>query len=201
MPGTGPVLQAPQESGQGQHGEVPAHTLQLLPGPERPSYAGAAVEVLAGLDGRLSLRHDRAHHPCPGGSRRQSGISPERPRPFRHCSCPCPPAPTAWANVGPRLSNNWTQGPGTRGIQGPSPAARPQPASPKPPLRASRRSFRGRDGRRFRKPSARACPFGQLSGNWESTGPPSRSTCTPRVLQRRQPRVGPATSSSDTMAA
>ena len=34
------------------------HTLQLLPGRERPSYAGAAVEVLAGLDGRLSLRHE-----------------------------------------------------------------------------------------------------------------------------------------------
>ena len=31
-------------------------TLQLLPGPERPSYAGAAVEVLKGLDGRLSVR-------------------------------------------------------------------------------------------------------------------------------------------------
>ena len=34
------------------------HTLQLLPGPEGPSYAGAAVAVLAGLDGRLSLRHE-----------------------------------------------------------------------------------------------------------------------------------------------
>ena len=34
------------------------HTLQLLPGPERPSYAGAAVEVLAGLDGRLTVRHE-----------------------------------------------------------------------------------------------------------------------------------------------
>ncbi len=33
------------------------HTLQLLPGPERPSYAGAAVEVLKGLDGRLTVRH------------------------------------------------------------------------------------------------------------------------------------------------
>ena len=31
-------------------------TLQVLPGPERPSYAGAAVEVLKGLDGRLSVR-------------------------------------------------------------------------------------------------------------------------------------------------
>ena len=34
------------------------HTLQVLPGPERPSYAGAAVEVLKGLDGRLSVRHE-----------------------------------------------------------------------------------------------------------------------------------------------
>ena len=33
-------------------------TLQLLPGRERPSYAGAAVEVLEGLDGRLSVRHE-----------------------------------------------------------------------------------------------------------------------------------------------
>ena len=32
------------------------HTLQLLPGPERPSYAGATVEVLEGLDRRLSVR-------------------------------------------------------------------------------------------------------------------------------------------------
>ena len=34
------------------------HTLQLLPGRERPSYAGAAVEVLERLDGGLSVRHE-----------------------------------------------------------------------------------------------------------------------------------------------
>ena len=34
------------------------HTLQLLPGSERPSYAGAGVEVLKGLDGRLSVQHE-----------------------------------------------------------------------------------------------------------------------------------------------
>ena len=34
------------------------HTLQLLPERERPSYAGAAVEVLQGLAGRLSVRHE-----------------------------------------------------------------------------------------------------------------------------------------------
>ena len=34
-------------------------TLQVLPGPERPSYAGATVEVLEGLDRRwLSVRHE-----------------------------------------------------------------------------------------------------------------------------------------------
>ena len=33
-------------------------TLQLLPERERPSYAGAAVEVLEGRDGRLSVRHE-----------------------------------------------------------------------------------------------------------------------------------------------
>ena len=33
-------------------------TLQLLPASERPSYAGATVEVLEGLDGQLSVRHE-----------------------------------------------------------------------------------------------------------------------------------------------
>ena len=33
-------------------------TLQLLPAPERPSDAGATVEVLEGLDGQLSVRHE-----------------------------------------------------------------------------------------------------------------------------------------------
>ena len=34
------------------------HTLQLLPEPERPSYPGAVVEVLEGLDGLLRMRHE-----------------------------------------------------------------------------------------------------------------------------------------------
>ena len=34
------------------------HTLQLLPGPDRPSYAGTVVEVLAALDGRLAVRRE-----------------------------------------------------------------------------------------------------------------------------------------------
>ena len=34
------------------------HTLQLLPSQQRRSYAGAAVVVLEGLDGRLSVQHE-----------------------------------------------------------------------------------------------------------------------------------------------
>ena len=33
-------------------------TLQLLPGTDRPTYAGAAVNVLEGLDGRLAVQHE-----------------------------------------------------------------------------------------------------------------------------------------------
>ena len=33
-------------------------TLQLLPGTDRPSYAGAVVDVLEGLDGQLAVQHE-----------------------------------------------------------------------------------------------------------------------------------------------
>ena len=39
-------------------------TLQLLPGAERPSYAGARVEVLESSDGRLQVRHEGEIVPC-----------------------------------------------------------------------------------------------------------------------------------------
>ena len=63
------------------------HTLQLLAGPERPSYAGAAVEVLEGLDRRLSVRHEgriiaaQAAPPSPVFLRNGHGR-------FRKCDCP-----------------------------------------------------------------------------------------------------------------
>ena len=88
------------------------HTLQLLPGPECPSYAGAAVEVLEGLDGRLSYSTrnasllPRRHHPARYFSATATGV----PQLLRSCH----PAPTAWANTGQRLSNRWTQGQRTR---------------------------------------------------------------------------------------
>ena len=112
-----------------------------------------------------------------------------------------PRAPTAWANVGPRLSNHWTQGQRMRRINRPSPAALLQPASPKPPPRARPRSWIGRDGKRFRKPDARVFSLRAIERELgihrttvrkylDAEGPPSR-----------QPWAGPTTSSSDTVTA
>ena len=58
------------------------HTLQILPGRQRPSYAGAVVVVLEGLDGRLSLQHEgriiasQKAPPSPGVLRSGLGDSP-----------------------------------------------------------------------------------------------------------------------------
>ncbi len=124
---------------------------------------------------------DSSPHLLPGCQCGMKGASlvPRKHRPARYSSetatgVPHPflshlPAPTAWANLGPRLSNHRTQGQSTRTITVRSLTPWPQPASLKPPLRASRRSFRKSDARRFRKPGARACRCGQSSGTWEST--------------------------------
>ncbi len=58
------------------------HTPQILPDPKRPSYAGAVVVVLEGLDGRLSLQHEgriiasQEAPPSPGAPRSDLGGSP-----------------------------------------------------------------------------------------------------------------------------
>ena len=57
------------------------HTLQLLPSQQRRSYAGAAVVVLEGLDGRLSVQHEgriiasQEAPPSPGALRNGKGSS------------------------------------------------------------------------------------------------------------------------------
>ena len=43
-------------------------TLQLLPGMERPSYAGAVVDVLEGLEGQLEVLHGDRIIPSQGGA-------------------------------------------------------------------------------------------------------------------------------------
>ena len=57
VPGSDTLLQAPPQGGQGQHVKYNWRTLQLLPGMERPSYAGAQMEVHEGLDGQLLVQY------------------------------------------------------------------------------------------------------------------------------------------------
>ena len=60
-------------------------TLQLLPSLEHPSYAGAQVVILQGLDGRLSVQHDgriiaaQEAPPSPGTLRKPEGTLPTAP--------------------------------------------------------------------------------------------------------------------------
>ena len=90
------------------------HTLQLLPEPERPSYAGAVVEVLEGLDGRLRVRHDgriintQEAPPSPVFLRNGQGDS----------ATPLlsPAGPTTRTSAGQPPSRHWTQGRRMRNI-------------------------------------------------------------------------------------
>ncbi len=146
------------------------HTLQFLPEPERPSYAGAVVEVLEGLDGRLRVRHE--------GRIINAQEAPPSPVFLRnsHVHSAGVPVPPSGANG---LGGHWTailepldSRAEDEGGQVTSPKVRLPPRRPQSSLRASRPAFRGRDGRRLRKPAARGCRFGQSSGNWESAEPP-----------------------------
>ena len=80
------------------------HTLQLLPEPERSSYAGAVVEVLEGLDGRLRVRHEGRIIACPGGAA-QPGIPPQGPRRFGDSSCLNLRSQPLWSSAGQRPSS------------------------------------------------------------------------------------------------
>ena len=63
------------------------HTLQLLPGQQRRSYAGAVVVVLEGMDGQLPVQHEgciiaaQEAPPSPGFLRSANGASPSAPIP------------------------------------------------------------------------------------------------------------------------
>ena len=123
------------------------HTLQLLPGPDRPSYAGTVVEVLAALDGRLAVRREG-----------RTASLPRRRRPLRYFSemaaghsTTCQyliSAPVPWQKAGARLLRHWTQWQMT-----PKKAALPwkvQPSltNPRSSLRGSQRFSRRPGGRR-----------------------------------------------------
>ena len=162
------------------------HTFQLLPGPERPSYARVALEVLEALDGRLSVRHEGRIIAA-----QEAPTSPVflRNGHGRFGSVLVPPSRAnglseRWAAaVEPLDSRTADEVHGAPDVDKVAETGRPAAT----PAR-KRRSFRRSDGRQFRKPDARGCRFGQSSGNWESTGAPSRNTWTLRVHLRDSSR-------------
>ena len=175
-------------------------TLQLLPAPERPSYAGATVEVLEGLDGQLKVRHEgrsiaaQEAPPSPVSLRnghQPPAVSPVAPIGVNHWD-------ERWtAHLAPLVSSQEPEADQPDCTDGEVAAAPPATVAPRRAPEADLPSEgemdRGRDGQRgrqrerwkarSRKPGARACRCGQSNGSWASTGPPSGVIWRPEVLQ------------------
>ena len=174
------------------------HTLQLLPGPERPSYAGAVVEVLEGLDGRLSVRHEGRILAA-----QEAPPSPVFLRNGHHRSAPVP-VPASGANglgerwmadlrpLDSRVENEKDQGDNTGSAAS---AGKPKATSPRKPTFLERERWKAIQKARRKGMSLRAIERelgihrATVRKYLEAQGPPTR-----------RPWVGPATPSSDTMA-
>ena len=89
------------------------HTLQLLPGGQRHSYAGATVLVLHSLDGRLSFQHDgriiasQTAPASPGFLRNGSWPSPGDAIPYAEPEDGGKPRETAPASPGFLRNGSW----------------------------------------------------------------------------------------------
>ena len=155
-------------------------TLQLLPGTERRSYAGAVVEVLEGLDGRLAVRYRGEIIP--------SQEAPPRPGRLRSLTGPSSNGSAQHGGLnglGRRWEVPWQHS--TRRWTPPMLATRSsttalsESASHLPCNAGSPRHFRRQDGRLCRRRSAGGCRFEASPGKWASTGTLRRSTWRPRV--------------------
>ena len=196
--GTDPVLQAQEKSGQGQHGEIPLHTLQLLPGPEHPSYAGAAVEVLESLDGRLSVRHEgrivpaQEAPPNPVFLRNGSGRSTPVPVPPSGANGLGEPWTTTLGPLDSRAKYENDHGTVTDPV---APASKPKAASARKPTFLQKERWKAIQKARRKGMSLRAIERdlginrATVRKYLDSEGPPTRP-----------PRAGPTMSASDTMA-
>ena len=175
------------------------HTLQLLPDAERPSYAGAAVEVLEGLDGRLSVRREGRILPA-----QEAPPSPVFLRNGHGRSAPVPVPPSGAHGLGERWTAALEQldsrvenerDPGD--ITGSAAAAgKPKAASPRKPTFLERERWKAIQKARRQGMSLRAIERelgihrATVRKYLDAEGPPTR-----------RPWAGPTTSSSDTMAA
>ena len=175
------------------------HTLQLLPGPERRSYAGAAVEVLEGLDGRLTVRHEGRILAA-----QEAPPSPVFLRNGHGRSAPVPVAPSGANGLGER----WTaalQSLDSRAAEekdqvdntdSAAAAGKPKAASPRKPTFLQRERWKAIQKALRKGMSLRAIERelgihrATIKKYLAAEGPPTR-----------QPWDGPTTSSSDTIAA
>ena len=175
------------------------HTLQLLPGAERPSYAGAAVEVLERLDGRLSVRHEgriipaQEAPPSPVFLRNGHGRSPPVPAPPSGAHGLGERWTAALEQLDSRVENERDPG----AITGSAAAAgKPKAASPRKPTFLERERWKAIQKARRKGMSLRAIERelgihrATVRKYLDAEGPPTR-----------RPWAGPTTSSSDTMAA
>ena len=174
------------------------HTLQLLPGPERPSYAGAAVEVLEGLAGRLTVRHEGRILTA-----QEAPPSPVFLRNGHGRSAPVPVPPSGANGLGERWTaalepldsraeeekDQWaiTDSAATVG--------KPKPASPRKPTFLQRERWKAIQKARRKGMPLRAIERelgihrATIKKYLDAEGPPTRHDL-----------AAPATSSSDTMA-
>ena len=174
------------------------HTLQLLPGPERPSYAGAAVEVLEGLAGRLTVRHEGrilAAHEAPP--------SPVFLRDGHGRSAPVPVPPSGANGLGERWTaaleplDSRAEEEKDQGAITDSAATvgKPKPASPRKPTFLQRERWKAIQKARRKGLSLRAIERelgihrATIRNYLDAESPPTRHDL-----------AAPATSPSDTMA-
>ena len=173
-------------------------TLQLLPGPECPSYAGAAVEVLESLDGRLSVRHEGRIVPA-----QEAPPSPVFLRNRHEPSAPVPVPPSGahglgerWTSTLPTLDSRAEEDE-VRGaiIDSAATAGKPKTVSPRKPTFLQRERWKAIQKARRKGMSLRAIERelgihrGTVRKYQDSMGPPPR-----------RPQAGATTSTSDTMA-
>ena len=150
-------------------------TLQLLPGTERRSYAGALVEVLEGLDGQLAVRYQgeiipsQEAPPRPGLLRSFNGSSSHGPPPNGGLNGLAGAGRRPWQHS----TQRWTPvmlatRPSTTAL---SESARHLQCSAGSPLH-----FRRQGGTLFRRRSAGGCRFEGSPGKSASIGTRRRST-------------------------
>ena len=174
------------------------HTLQLLPGPEHPSYAGAAVEVLESLDGRLSVRHEgrivpaQEAPPNPVFLRNGSGRSTPVPVPPSGANGLGEPWTTTLGPLDSRAKYENDHGTVTDPV---APANKPKAASARKPTFLQKERWKAIQKARRKGMSLRAIERdlginrATVRKYLDSEGPPTRP-----------PRAGPTMSASDTMA-